>query len=120
MWKFLVPLGIPDYLDEDDDGDGIPDDKDHDDDNDGVPDNLEQDSDGDGIPDHLDDDDDGDGIPDRLEVDTDGDGEWKTCISCLSQKLSVTGVSVLNHWAMDSLNTRTVDDNLIFFAVSQS
>lgn len=42
-------LGIPDYLDDDDDGDGIPDSEDDDDDGDGIPDSQENvDSDGDG------------------------------------------------------------------------
>lgn len=50
--------GIPDYLDDDADGNGI------DDDDEGK----YFDSDGDGIPDHLDDDDDNDGIPDHLDT----------------------------------------------------
>lgn len=40
----------------------------------GIPDYLDDDDDNDGIPDSEDDDDDGDGIPDSQEVDTDGDG----------------------------------------------
>lgn len=40
----------------------------------GIPDYLDDDDDGDGIPDSEDDDDDGDGIPDAKDVDTDGDG----------------------------------------------
>lgn len=41
-------LGIPDYLDDDDDGDGIPDSEDNDDDGDGIPDAKDVDTDGDG------------------------------------------------------------------------
>ena len=49
--------GIPDYLDDDADGNGIND----------ADEGKYFDSDGDGIPDHLDDDDDNDGIPDHLD-----------------------------------------------------
>lgn len=76
FWKLngdYLP-GIPDDLDDDDDGDGIPDEADTDDDGDGVPDHME-DPDGDGLPNHMDQDDDGDGVPDHLELDTDQDGE---------------------------------------------
>jgi outer membrane protein OmpA-like peptidoglycan-associated protein len=57
--------GVPDYLDDDDDGDGIPT---IDEDLDGDGDPTNDDSDGDGKPDYLDDDDDGDGIPTQTEV----------------------------------------------------
>ncbi|MDJ0793834.1 MAG: Ig-like domain-containing protein [Woeseiaceae bacterium] len=88
--------GIPDYVDDDTDGDGIadategavdsdadgtPDYRDLDSDNDAIPDALENfDSDGDGIDDYIDPDSDNDGIPDSVEsnglplIDTDGDG----------------------------------------------
>ena len=72
--KQRISNDIPDYDENDDDGDGIPDDEEGDEDGDGVPDYLDQDDDGDGVADHLDNDDDGDGIPDDEEGDEDGDG----------------------------------------------
>ena len=77
--------GVPDYLDDDDDGDGIPDEieGDEDADGDGTPNFLDLDSDGDGIPDEIETagDADGDGTPNFLDLDSDGDGipdagEW--------------------------------------------
>ncbi len=88
--------GVPDYRDDDTDGDGIadategagdtdgdgvPNYRDLDSDNDGLPDAMETfDSDGDGSADYIDPDSDNDGIPDSVEADglppadTDGDG----------------------------------------------
>jgi hypothetical protein len=73
--------GTPDYLDDDDDGDGIlTADEGADPNGDGDPSDA-VDTDGDGTPDYLDDDDDNDGIPTSVEIanappggDTDGDG----------------------------------------------
>ena len=57
VFKFMKNNdGIPNHLDDDDDGDGIPDDK-EDADGDAVPDHLDNDDDNNGIPNHLDDDD---------------------------------------------------------------
>jgi gliding motility-associated-like protein len=70
--------GIPNYLDEDSDGDGINDsyEKNRDSDGDGDADYLDLDSDNDGIPDKIEyiGDMDGDGIPNYLDKDSDGDG----------------------------------------------
>ena len=76
--------GIPDYLDDDDDGDGIPDFLEEEAKTAELSGKVvlpeqptqaaEKDSDGDGIPDYIDDDDDNDGIPDYLDDDDDGDG----------------------------------------------
>jgi cysteine-rich repeat protein len=88
--------GVPDFKDEDDDGDGILT-RDESPDGDTTP--ANDDRDRDGLPDYLDDDDDGDGaptafersggrrglapadgdrdgVPDYLDVDDDGDGVW--------------------------------------------
>lgn len=67
--------GTPDYMDEDDDGDGI---NTRDEDLDGNGDPTDDDSDNDGTPDYLDSDDDDDGVETRNEggpeTDTDEDG----------------------------------------------
>ncbi|MCK0153765.1 Ig-like domain-containing protein [Alcanivorax sp. S6407] len=67
--------GTPDYMDEDDDGDGI---NTRDEDLDGNGDPTDDDSDNDGTPDYLDSDDDDDGVDTSNEggpeTDTDGDG----------------------------------------------
>ncbi len=61
--------GLPNWLDDDDDGDGINDNIDGDS---STP--YSRDTDGDGINDLEDFDDDNDGIPDDLDLDADGDG----------------------------------------------
>jgi gliding motility-associated-like protein len=70
--------GIPNYLDEDSDGDGINDsyEKNRDSDGDGDADYVDLDSDNDGITDKREyiGDMDGDGIPNYLDKDSDGDG----------------------------------------------
>jgi len=80
--------GIPDVVDEDDDGDGflsvIEGDRSVDTDNDNIPDREDIDDDGDGVlsRDELDEDTDGDGRPNRIDTDDDGDG-WETLIENL-------------------------------------
>ena len=58
---------IPDYIDEDDDGDNVPTKRENPDLNDDGNIDDAQDTDGDSIPDYLDDDDDGDGVITRYE-----------------------------------------------------